>query len=115
MRISDWSSDVCSSDPRAYAQARAVLDSMSEDMRKVVVTRSYHFAAEALDQHQFVLLIGEPASGKTTIASMLAMASADQWGASVLKLNDPAAIRQEERRVGEEGVSTCRTRWSPDH
>src|SRR3546814_20810662 len=65
---------------------------MSEDMRKVVVTRSYHLAAEALDQHQFVLLIGEPASGKTTIASMLAMASADQWGASVLKLHDPAAI-----------------------
>src|SRR3546814_20046250 len=23
--------------------------------------------------------------------------------------------RSEERRVGEEGVSTCRSRWSPDH
>src|SRR3546814_21096297 len=32
-------------DSRAYAPARAVVDSMSEDMRKVVVTRSYHFAA----------------------------------------------------------------------
>src|SRR3546814_4062338 len=63
---------------RAYAQARAVLDSMSEDMRKVVVTRSYPFAAEAIDQHQFVLLIGEPVSGQTAIAPMLAMTSTDQ-------------------------------------
>src|SRR3546814_11021938 len=26
-----------------------------------------------------------------------------------------AAARSEERRVGEEGVSTCRSRWSPEH
>src|SRR3546814_12405252 len=24
-------------------------------------------------------------------------------------------MRSEERRVGKEGVSTCRSRWSPDH
>src|SRR3546814_17336124 len=24
-------------------------------------------------------------------------------------------VRSEERRVGKEGVSTCRSRWSPDH
>src|SRR3546814_20822929 len=27
---------------------------------------------------------------------------------------DPLRSRSEERRVGEEGVSTCRFRWSPD-
>src|SRR3546814_13227306 len=26
-----------------------------------------------------------------------------------------ASMRSEERRVGKEGVSTCRSRWSPDH
>src|SRR3546814_13445131 len=26
-----------------------------------------------------------------------------------------AALRSEERRVGKECVSTCRSRWSPDH
>src|SRR3546814_20487761 len=62
-------------DSRAYAQARAVLDSMSEAMRQVVVTRSYHFAAEALDQPPFVLLTGEPAPGKTTDAPTRAIAS----------------------------------------
>src|SRR3546814_18152163 len=42
----------------------------------------------------------------------------------VLKLNAsacelikdlPPAVRSEERRVGKECVSTCRSRWSPDH
>jgi hypothetical protein len=76
-------------DERAYAQAQAILDTLREDLAKVVVTESYGQAVAALDRHGFVLLIGEPASGKTTIASMLAMAAADQWNASVLKLDSP--------------------------
>jgi len=79
-------------DERAYAQARAVLESMREDLAKVVITASYAKAVEALNEHGFVMLIGEPAAGKTTIASMLAMAAADRWGSSVLKLNDPAKV-----------------------
>ena len=67
-------------DECAYAQATAVLVSMREDLAKVVLTESYKKAAKALDAHHFVLLVGEPASGKTTIASLLAMSSADQWG-----------------------------------
>lgn len=81
-------------DERAYAQAQAVLESMREDLAKVVITASYGKAVEALNEHGFVMLIGEPAAGKTTIASMLAMAAADQWGASVLKLNDPAKVEE---------------------
>ncbi|MBK5119206.1 hypothetical protein IQ288_04855 [Burkholderia sp. R-69980] len=81
-------------DERAYAQARAVLESMREDLAKVVVTASYGKAVEALNEHGFVMLIGEPAAGKTTIASMLAMAAADKWGSSVLKLNDPAKVEE---------------------
>ena len=79
-------------DERAYAQATAVLESMHEDLAKVVITESYRKAARALDAHGFVLLIGEPAAGKTTIASMLAMASADQWNASVMKLDHPKSV-----------------------
>lgn len=79
-------------DERAYAQARAVLESLREDMAKVVITDSYRKAVGALDEHGFVLLIGEPAAGKTTIASMLAMAAADKWKSSVLKLADPAKV-----------------------
>jgi hypothetical protein len=76
-------------DERAYTQARAILESMREDLGKVVVTNAYSRAASALDQHGFVLLIGEPAAGKTTIASLLAMAAVDQWDVSLLKLNAP--------------------------
>lgn len=79
-------------DERAYAQARAVLESLREDLAKVVITDSYRKAVHALDEHGFVLLIGEPAAGKTTIASMLAMAAADKWKSSVLKLADPAKV-----------------------
>lgn len=81
-------------DERAYAQARAVLESMREDLAKVVITASYGKAVKALNEHGFVMLIGEPAAGKTTIASMLAMAAADKWGSSVLKLNDPAKVEE---------------------
>ena len=60
-------------DERAYSQARALLDSMREELSKIVVTGTYEHAASALEEHGFVLLIGEPAAGKTTIASLLAM------------------------------------------
>ena len=79
-------------DERAYAQARAILESMREDLARVIVTNAYRRAVDAIDKHSFVLLIGEPAVGKTTIASLLAMAALDQWGASVLKLDDPDRV-----------------------
>lgn len=86
-------------DERAYAQARTLLETMREDLAKVVVTDSYQRAAHALDNHRFVLLLGDPACGKTTIASMLAMAATDRWKSNVLKLDSPRDV-----------VS----RWNPD-
>jgi hypothetical protein len=79
-------------DERAYDQAKALLASMREDLSKVVLTAAYRRAADALDQHGFVLLVGEPAAGKTTIASILSMAGLDQWGASTLKLDNPEKV-----------------------
>jgi energy-coupling factor transporter ATP-binding protein EcfA2 len=79
-------------DERAYTQARSLLASLRDDLSKIVVTGAYKKAAAALDQHGFVLLIGEPAAGKTTIASLLAMAALDQWNASTLKLDDPTQV-----------------------
>jgi hypothetical protein len=87
-------------DERAYSQARSLLESLREDLSKVVVTSAYQKAATALDKHGFVLLIGEPAAGKTTIASLLAMAALDQWGAFTLKLDDPSDVIK---------------RWNPDN
>jgi len=81
-------------DERAYVQARTILESMREDLAKVVVTDAYRKAVDAINTHGFVLLIGEPAAGKTTIASLLAMAALDQWNASTLKLDDPGKVTE---------------------
>ena len=79
-------------DERAYEQSQAVLEFMREDLAKVVVTDAYQKAVDAINEHGFVLLIGEPAAGKTTIASLLAMAALDQWNSLVLKLDEPKDI-----------------------
>ena len=79
-------------DERAYTQAEAILETMREDIGKVVVTDAYQRAAAALDNNGFVLLVGEPAAGKTTIASLLAMAALDNWNAPTLVLRDPAQV-----------------------
>src|SRR3546814_4202284 len=77
MRISDWSSDVCSSD------LPCVIDGHNA------------FAVQAV-------LIGAVAT------------RADNFFPCVLRC-DPDEGRSEERRVGKECVSTCRSRWSPYH
>src|SRR3546814_16850581 len=36
-------------------------------------------------------------------------------GGRIEQVGSPMELRSEERRVGKECVSTCRSRWSPDH
>lgn len=74
-------------DERVYLQGKTLLESLKDELAKVVITKSYQDSAEALDKYGFVLLIGEPAAGKTTIASLLAMGALDQWGTPTLKLD----------------------------
>lgn len=81
-------------DERAYKHAKAILESLREDLAKVVITDAYKKSAEAIDQHGFVLLIGEPAAGKTTIASMLAMSASDQWRIPLIKLFEPGQVEK---------------------
>lgn len=79
-------------DERAYSQAAALLQTLTEELAKVVVTKTYQNAVEAINAHGFVLLIGEAAAGKTTIASLLAMAALDQWKSRTIKIDDPASL-----------------------
>ncbi|MDZ4401880.1 hypothetical protein [Prosthecobacter sp.] len=75
-------------DERAYAQAREILSALGDDLAKLVITDAYRRSAQALIDHGFVLLLGEPACGKSTIAAALAVASIDEWRCSTLKVRD---------------------------
>jgi energy-coupling factor transporter ATP-binding protein EcfA2 len=75
-------------DERAYAQAQEILSALGDDLAKFVITDAYQRSAKALVEHGFVLLLGEPACGKSTIAAALAVAALDEWGCSTVKIRD---------------------------
>jgi energy-coupling factor transporter ATP-binding protein EcfA2 len=76
-------------DERAVEQAREILSSMGEDLAKFVITDAHRQSVGALQKHRFVLLLGEPAAGKSTIAASLAVAALDNWGHSTFKIRTP--------------------------
>src|SRR3546814_15108835 len=97
MRISDWSSDVCSSD--LYVGRRARLAVQEPANHNDIVE-----ALGALDH--------APGLHVQTTARLDHLAGLAQDLPLALDL---LAARSEERRVGKECVSTCRSRWSPEH
>src|SRR3546814_1437511 len=80
MRISDWSSDVCSSD-------------LAESRDNIGVARRGAFSGMS------------PSQGRDRVLPSILQQS--RW--------PDFARRSEERRVGKECVSTCRSRWSQYH
>src|SRR3546814_15603337 len=100
MRISDWSSDVCSSDlkRRAFgngddvgARHRDIVDGLLAEMEEI----AQHLA---LDLRQ----VADDIAAAPVLALFLGL---------VDDLFD--LFRSEERRLGKECVSTCRSRLSP--
>lgn len=75
-------------DERAYSQAQEILSSLGDDLGKFIITDAYRQSAKALVEHGFVLLLGEPMCGKSTIAAMLSMGALDEWGCSTVKVLD---------------------------
>src|SRR3546814_18118989 len=102
MRISDWSSDVCSSDLSGVRKAAA------EVLRQY--RRAFAFAPPRRPMASFGS--GPVIGGPTTedVAMMERQVQAAEDGLRAIDLT-----RSEERRVGNECVSTCRSRWSPYH
>src|SRR3546814_13489414 len=98
MRISDWSSDVCSSDLKnKVTDVRPnppVLDSLG-----AIFLRLNRSATKGL-------LADTAPRSKVILSETYTMG---RWGVTA------TATRSEERRVGKECVSTCRSRWSPYH
>src|SRR3546814_20208883 len=105
MRISDWSSDVCSSDLSGDMDVsiRVGLGSGRKDQRLI-------YRQQLLEMQTEGMQIGLT-SPKHIFANVSAMARDASLGNPLDYFIDPE--RSEERRVGKECVSTCRSRWSP--
>ncbi|MDH6590095.1 hypothetical protein M2161_009286 [Streptomyces sp. SAI-133] len=75
-------------DERAYTQAQALLGYLREELATFVVTDAYRHAVRAVQDHGFVLLLGEPAVGKSVIAATLAMTALDAWNCLTVNAHD---------------------------
>src|SRR3546814_12279564 len=98
MRISDWSSDVCSSDLGAmlpFVFAALTIDAVGRAANKMI--------EEVRRQFREIPGLREGKEG------------VEPEYAKCVDISTGAALRSEERRVGKECVSTCRSRWSPYH
>src|SRR3546814_18597532 len=113
MRISDWSSDVCSSDLQfgwLPASGRG----------QTVEVLDLHLSIFTADGWRHIIL---PAItlGLSKCALIIRLARATTREVMLMdyvKFARAKGLREkrsEERRVGKECVSTCRSRWSPYH
>src|SRR3546814_5135485 len=105
MRISDWSSDVCSSDllhARPFRRRPGDLLELEQHAQRAAAV--CHHAAHGREDRRRCRQTGQ--------------AHQAGQGRETGQVAGPAAgtaPRSEERRGGKEGVSTCRSRWSPYH
>src|SRR3546814_12853001 len=109
-RISDWSSDVCSSalPSRLLRQGAPRGWPIHEDLAKWQLLCQYFDMGDDAAIELILLGTGSP------------LPDANRAGPSALVLAGPHRLlvdagRSEERRVGKERVSTCRSRGSPYH
>src|SRR3546814_9429096 len=98
MRISDWSSDVCSSDLMQAPRQGGAMNSS--------------FSMPSLPEAASVL---PPGLAMPPYDAMAFHDARDQHAWQPHPLMVSASLRSEERRVGKECVSTFRSRWSPAH
>src|SRR3546814_18557274 len=102
MRISDWSSDVCSSD----------LSPATAGAEYIAITESAT-GGEAVKVGKRVAAGEQVAHMDIHRGEAGAIERRSHFGLTVDTLL--AQYRSEERRVGKDGVSTCRSRWSPSN
>src|SRR3546814_11675182 len=100
MRISDWSSDVCSSDLQP-GRVSVTLSATPGHLYKLgaIAVKAGPTVPPDLIHTNLPLKAGDPIE-----------ADRIQGAEANVSLK-----RSEERRVGKECVSTCRSRWSPYH
>src|SRR3546814_12096830 len=116
MRISDWSSDVCSSDLSAASADRrghtesAMLTCATMPSPKQLFSRA---KVRSINWSAITKRPGGISSRSDPTAEMERMSVHPARLSAYIFAR--ALRRSEERRVGKECDSTCRSRWSPEH
>src|SRR3546814_12706025 len=100
MRISDWSSDVCSSDLDRTALAQVRPQHLGPFVARFVVDRGIAVSGQ----------IDQKAQPRAVLDRVRDAEQVDQSRAAG---RFAGKGRSEERRVGKAGVRQCRSRWSP--
>src|SRR3546814_11160239 len=125
MRISDWSSDVCSSDLEHVALehigiAAKAGDAFLDSRAAGIVEADHGRAHLHRHVHDLADLLGVALRKRTAEDGEILAEDEDQSAVDRARPgHHPVAgylrpfHRSEERRVGKAGVSPCRSRWSP--
>src|SRR3546814_12395796 len=100
MRISDWSSDVCSSDLHQSSVALTDTSALNPNAIEPAYT-TLDFSLNWKD------VMGQPVD----LGVFLTNATNKLYRIGSNDLTQRSSLRSEERRVGKECVSTCRSRW----
>src|SRR3546814_16572266 len=125
MRISDWSSDVCSSDLERMSRC------LLAQCREAGLRRVDHVVMGTNGTNLFAVegQLTDPAHLRTHVATAQSIRTPVEQSDERLLAASHAAIRQqvsaqqrelargreEESRVGKESVSKCRSRWRSEH
>src|SRR3546814_16337094 len=115
MRISDCSSDVCSSDlsKQPLASERSGL---TQDLETVIVTGTRIRGGQSSSPVVTISQEEMRLSGHNSVGeAMRALPQNFNGGQNPGVAPGASNVRSEERRVGQACVRTCRSRWSPYH
>src|SRR3546814_11977475 len=124
MRISDWSSDVCSSDLTSRGEKKqqgltiflVPMDAPGIEVRPIATMLGPHHLNEVFLDDVWVTeadVLGEVDQGWKVVQEVLAFERVGIARYARCERLLQAAPSSEERRVGKECVSTCRSRWAP--
>src|SRR3546814_10448780 len=113
MRISDWSSDVCSSDLAEHGWLwTAAQTGVSAQAPTLILA---HGAGAPMDSGFMNEMAARLAGHGINVMRFEFPYMAQRRLDGGKRPPNPAAKRSAERRVGKECGSTCRSRWSPYH
>src|SRR3546814_15149917 len=123
MRISDWSSDVCSSDLRLRRQWFNKRKSVTAMLREVIYNQPAQLLDSDADNKVVDADLALQALGADHVAFGYLTTTITVADESRARVEEKVraierivnGLRSEERRVGKESVSTCRSGWSPEN